>query len=168
MSERPAPGGFEPKIVAFCCYYCAYSAADLAGSMRIQYPANVRLVEVPCSGKVDPLVILSAFESGADGVYVAGCLEGDCHFLKGNLRAKKRVARLKTLLEDVGLDPQRLEMHNLSSSMGPRFAEIAREMTERIRGLGPSPLSVRSTPAAPAAPAAPGPQGPQGEGSEAS
>lgn len=150
--QRPlAAEAFEPKIVAFCCYFCAYSAADLAGSMRLQYPPNVRLVEMPCSGKIDPLVILSAFESGADGVYVAGCMEGDCHFLRGNLRAKKRVNHLKTLLSDMGLDPQRLEMYNLSSSMGPRFAEIAREMTERIRQLGPSPLADR-----------------QGEGSESS
>jgi F420-non-reducing hydrogenase iron-sulfur subunit len=153
MSELPASrdaaGGqaaqtdFEPKIVAFCCYYCAYSAADLAGSMRLQYPPNVRLVEMPCSGKIDPLVILSAFQSGADGVYVAGCMEGDCHFLKGNLRARKRVTKLKSLLAEMGFDPRRLEMYNLSSSMGPRFAEIAREMTARIRELGPSPLSAR-------------------------
>jgi len=141
MSERPAPEGFEPKIVAFCCYFCAYSAADLAGSMRLQYPPNIRLVEMPCSGKIDPQVILSAFESGADGVYVAGCMEGDCHFLRGNFRAKKRVGRMKALLREIGLEPERLEMYNLSSSDGPRFAAIAREMTERIRRLGPSPLA---------------------------
>jgi len=131
---------FEPKIVAFCCYYCAYSAADLAGTMRLQYPPNVRLVEMPCSGKIDPRVLLAAFEAGADGVYVAGCLEGDCHFLKGNLRARKRVARMKVLLDEIGLGGERLEMFNLPSSGGPRFAEIAEEMTERIRRLGPSPL----------------------------
>ncbi|MBC7347376.1 MAG: hydrogenase iron-sulfur subunit [Clostridia bacterium] len=138
---------FEPKIVAFCCYYCAYAAADLAGSMRLAYPPNIRLVEMPCSGKADARVILKAFEEGADGVYVAGCLEGDCHFLKGNLRAKKRVAALKKRLAEIGLEPERLEMFNLSGSMGPRFAEIAREMTERIRALGPSPLNRGRSPA---------------------
>ncbi|GFN23609.1 hydrogenase iron-sulfur subunit [Thermanaeromonas sp. C210] len=132
---------FEPKIVAFCCYYCAYSAADLAGSLRLQYPANVRLIEFPCTGKVDVRVLLGAFEEGADGVYVAGCLEGDCHFLKGNIRARKRVEYTKKLLDEIGIGGERLEMYNLSSSMGPRFAEIAREFTERIKSLGPSPLN---------------------------
>ena len=135
--------GFEPKIIAFCCYYCAYSAADLAGSMRLQYPANVRLIELPCSGKTDPKLLLEAFENGADGVYVAGCMEGDCHFLKGNFRAKKRVHAVKKILDEVGLGGGRLEMFNLSGSQGPRFAEIAREMTERIKNLGPSPINVR-------------------------
>jgi coenzyme F420-reducing hydrogenase delta subunit len=142
-AEPGQAAGFEPKIVAFCCFYCAYSAADLAGTMRLQYPPNVRLIEMPCSGKIDPRVLLAAFEAGADGVYVAGCIEGDCHFLKGNLRAKKRVARIKALLDEIGVGGARLEMFNLSASMGPRFAEIAREMTERVRQLGPSPLRPR-------------------------
>lgn len=132
---------FEPKIVAFCCYYCAYSAADLAGSMRLQYPANVRLIEIPCTGKTDVRILLEAFEDGADGVYVAGCLEGDCHFLRGNLRAKKRVRYAKKILDEIGIGGERLEMFNLSGSMGPRFAEIAREFTEKIKRLGPSPLN---------------------------
>lgn len=134
---------FEPKIVAFCCHYCAYSAADLAGSMRLQYAPNIRVVEMPCSGTIDARVILAAFEDGADGVYVAGCLEGDCHFLKGNFRAKKRVHHVKKLLDDIGLGGERLEFYNLSAAMGPRFAEIANEMTERIRNLGPSPLKAK-------------------------
>jgi len=150
--ESAGPGGagaaaaaapaadFEPKIVAFCCYYCAYSAADLAGSMRLQYPTNIRIIEVPCSGKVDPVILLRAFEEGADGVYVAGCMEGDCHFLKGNFRAKKRVQAVKKILDQIGLGGDRLEMFNLSASMGTRFAEIAEEMTERIKRLGPSPI----------------------------
>ncbi len=131
---------FEPQIVAFCCYYCAYGAADLAGSMRLNYPANVKIVKLPCTGKVDILYLLKAFEDGADGVYVAGCLEGNCHFIDGNIKAKRRVARAKKLLDEIGLDGTRLEMYNMSASMGPRFAEVAREMTERIRELGPSPL----------------------------
>lgn len=136
---------FEPKIIAFCCYYCAYAAADLAGSMRLQYPANIRLIEMPCTGKTDVRVLLEAFENGADGVYVAGCLEGDCHFLKGNIRAKKRVQYAKRLLDEIGIGGERLEMFNLSGSMGPRFAEIAQEFTEKIRQLGPNPLRKQET-----------------------
>jgi len=132
---------FEPRIVAFCCMYCAYTAADMAGSMRLSYPTNVRIVNVPCTGRVDMLHLLKALESGADGVYVAGCLEGGCHFLNGNIKARRRVEAVKKILEEVGLEPERVEMFNMSASMGPRFAEVAREMTERIRKIGPSPVS---------------------------
>ena len=129
--------GFEPKIVAFCCTYCAFAAADLAGTMRLQYPTNIHIVRLPCTGKVDALYLLKAFEEGADGVMVAGCEEGACHFTNGNLRAKKRVRQVCSRLEQLGIEPERLEMFNLSSAMGARFAEIAREMTERILKLGP-------------------------------
>lgn len=129
---------YEPKIVAFCCNFCAFAAADLAGAMRIQYPPNVRIIRLPCTGKVDAIVLMKAFEDGADGVFVAGCLEGECHFLEGNLRAKKKVAYVKRLLEEVGTDSQRVEMFNLSSAMGGRFAEIVEEMTQRIKKLGPT------------------------------
>jgi coenzyme F420-reducing hydrogenase delta subunit len=132
---------FEPIIVAFCCHYCAYGAADLAGSMRLQYPTNIRVIRLPCSGKVTPVYLLRAFEKGADGVYVAGCLEGDCHFIQGNLVAKPRVNYAKKLIAEVGLEPERLEMFNMSAAMGPKFAEVAAEFTERIRQLGPSPLN---------------------------
>jgi F420-non-reducing hydrogenase iron-sulfur subunit len=128
---------FEPKITAFCCTFCAFSAADLAGSMRLQYPPNVRIVKLPCTGKVDVLYILKAFEDGADGVFVAGCLEGECHYLEGNLRAKRRVIYAKRLLEEVGIEGERVEMYNLSSAMGARFAEIVEEMTAKIKELGP-------------------------------
>lgn len=128
----------EPKIVAYCCNFCAFAAADLAGAMRVQYPPNVRIIRLPCTGKVDAIHLMKAFEDGADGVFVAGCLEGQCHYLEGNLRAKKRVAYVKRLLAEVGTDPQRVEMFNLSSAMGGRFAEIVEEMTERIRKLGPA------------------------------
>jgi coenzyme F420-reducing hydrogenase delta subunit len=129
---------FEPKIVAYCCNFCAFAAADLAGAMRIQYPPNVRVILLPCTGKVDAIVLMKAFEEGADGVFVAGCMEGECHFVEGNLRAKKRVAYVKRLLEEVGTNPQRIEMFNLSSAMGGRFAEIVEEMTQRIKELGPA------------------------------
>jgi len=129
---------FEPKIVAYCCNFCAFAAADLAGAMRVQYPPNVRIIRLPCTGKVDAIHLMKAFEDGADGVFIAGCLEGECHFLEGNLRAKKRVAYVKRLLEEVGMDPQRIEMFNLSSAMGGRFAEIVEEMTQRITEMGPA------------------------------
>ncbi len=130
----------EPLILAFCCHYCAYAAADLAGSMRLQYPTNVRVLRLPCTGKLEVNYLLAAFERGVDGVIVAGCLEGGCHFLEGNLRARKRVERAKKLLAEIGLEPERLEMFNLSSAEGPRFAEIVSEMSRRLVVLGKSPL----------------------------
>ena len=137
---------FEPKIVAYCCNFCAFAAADLAGAMRIQYPHNVRIIKLPCTGKVDALHLMKAFEDGADGVFVAGCLEGQCHFLEGNLRAKKRVAYVKRLLAEVGIEPDRIEMYNLSSAMGGRFAEIVEEMTQKIKELGPADADRRRQP----------------------
>jgi len=130
----------QPLILAFCCHYCAYAAADLAGSMRLKYPSTVRVLRLPCTGKIEVNYLLAAFERGVDGVIVAGCLEGGCHFLEGNLRARRRVERAKQLLAEAGLEPERLEMFNLSSAEGTRFAEIVAEMTGRIEKLGPSPL----------------------------
>jgi F420-non-reducing hydrogenase iron-sulfur subunit len=130
----------EAVILAFCCHYCAYAAADLAGSMRLQYPANVRVLRLPCTGKIEVNYILAAFERGVDGVIVAGCLEGGCHFLEGNLRARRRVERTRQLLAEIGLEPQRVEMFNLSSAEGTRFAAIVTEMNDRLARLGPSPL----------------------------
>lgn len=106
----------------------------------MQYPTNIRIIKVPCTGKVDVIHLLTAFEAGADGVYVVGCIEGDCHYVEGNLFAKKRVNRVKAILDKVGVGGQRLEMFNLSAGMGGRFAEVAQEMTDRIRALGPSPI----------------------------
>jgi len=137
--EQMAPG-FEPKVVAYCCTYCAYTAGDLAGSMRLEYAPNVRVVKIPCSGRVDAVMLLRAFEEGADAVYVAGCAIGDCHFLEGNLRAMRTVRLAKHLLEEVGLEPERLEFFHIPASAGPLFAQRANEMTERARRLGPNPL----------------------------
>lgn len=134
---------FEPEIIVFCCHYCAYGAADLAGISRLQYPPNIKIIKLPCSGKIDTLYLLKAFEAGADGVYVVGCLEGTCHFLNGNIRAKKRVEYTKGLLEKIRLGGGRLEMYNMSASMGAEFARVAREMTERIKELGPNPLRLK-------------------------
>ncbi len=131
---------FEPRIVAFCCHYCAYAAADLAGGLRIQYPAAVKIVELPCTGKFDVLHALRAFEDGADGVMVAGCLEGDCHYMQGNFNAKRRLRYVARLLWEIGLEKERVAMFNLSSAMGSRFAEIVTSMTETVRKLGPNPL----------------------------
>ena len=131
---------YEPKVVAFCCHYCSYAAADLAGTMRLQYSPNIRVIKIPCTGKIDAIHILRAFEDGADAVYVAGCLEGNCHFIEGNYRAKKRVYYIKKLLDEIGLGSERLEMFNMSAAMAQNFAEAANEMTERARKLGPNPL----------------------------
>ena len=135
--------GFEPEIIVFACHYCAYAAADLAGSMRLQYPTNIRMIRLPCTGKLEVVHVLKALEAGADGVYAAGCLEGQCHYLEGNLWARKRMGRVQTLLEEVGIDPRRVEMFDMSSAMGPEFARTASEFTERIRRLGPNPVRPR-------------------------
>jgi coenzyme F420-reducing hydrogenase delta subunit len=137
---REWPEGQAPEIIVFACHYCAYAAADLAGSMRLQYPPTIRIIKLPCTGKLEVIHVLKALEAGADGVYAAGCMEGECHYLKGNLWARKRIGYVKKLLEEMGLEPERVEMYNMSSAMGPRFAEVANEFTERIRALGPSPL----------------------------
>ena len=131
---------FEPVIVAFCCHYCAYTAADMAGSMRLSYPSNVKIIRVPCSGKVDAIHVMKALEKGADGVIVAGCLEGDCHFKNGNTRAARRVERVQKLLEDIGMSGERVAMFTMSAGMGERFAQVATEFTEKIRSLGPNPV----------------------------
>jgi F420-non-reducing hydrogenase iron-sulfur subunit len=136
--------GFEPEITAFLCIYCAYMAADTAGALRIPYPPNVKLVKLPCTGKMDPLYVLRAFEDGADGVYVVGCPVGNCHHVRGNERAYARVQRTKRMLDDVGLGGERLDMYFVSGGMGVSFADAAKEMTERIRALGPNPLKVRA------------------------
>ena len=108
--------------------------------MRLSYPSNVKTIQVPCTGRVDIIHLLKAIEDGADGVYVAGCLEGECHYLTGNLKARKRVEYVKQILEELGIEPGRVEMYNLSAGEGPRFAAIAVEMDKKIRELGPSPL----------------------------
>ena len=125
----------EPNIIAFCCHYCAFTAADLAGTMRQQYTPNIRIVRLPCTGKVDVNLILRAFVEGADGVMVAGCEIGSCHFIAGNVRAVKRVAYAKWLVQETGINPERLEMFHIAASQGPKFAQTAKEFTERIKEL---------------------------------
>jgi F420-non-reducing hydrogenase iron-sulfur subunit len=138
--RKPVDPDFEPEIIVFACHYCAYAAADLAGSMRLQYPTTIRMVKIPCTGKLEIVHLLKALEAGADGVYAAGCMEGECHYLKGNLWARKRIEFTKKIVAELGIEPERVEMFNMSSAMGARFAEVATEFTERIKQLGPSPV----------------------------
>jgi len=142
MPTAAQPNGFEPEITAFTCIYCGYMSADTAGALRISYPPNVKLVKLPCTGKVDPRYILKAFEDGADGVYVVACPLGNCHHVRGNERAYARLQWTKKLLNDIGLGGERLDMFFMSGGQGTTFAEVAKEMTERIRGLGPNPIKL--------------------------
>ena len=131
---------FEPEITAFYCVYCGYMAADTAGALHIQYPANVKFIRLPCTGKTDIRYILEAFEQGADGVYQVACPIGNCHHVRGNERGLARIQRAKKILDEVGLGSERLEMFFMSGSQGYSFAIAAQTMTERIRVLGPNPL----------------------------
>jgi coenzyme F420-reducing hydrogenase delta subunit len=131
---------YSPKVVGFLCRWCSYTGADLAGAMRLQYPPGIRIIMAPCTGKMDILYLLQAFEAGADAVFVSGCHEGDCHYVSGNLFARKRVEKVKGILKDIGLEPERVEMFHVSASEGPKFAAIAQEMTERAYRLGPNPV----------------------------
>jgi len=132
---------FAPEIVAFCCRHCAYSAADLAGGARLSYPPSVKIVEMPCTGRANVLEILHALEKGADGVAVAGCLPGTCHYIKGNTLAKHRIDHVTELLESIGLEQQRARMINISAAMGAQFVTEVTNFFETIKVLGPSPLS---------------------------
>lgn len=131
---------FEPELTLFTCNYCAYMAGDTAGALRIQYPANVKMVRLPCTGKIDVRYILSAFEQGADGVYIVACPIGSCHHVRGNERARARVALAKKILDQIGLGADRLEIYFLSAGQGVAYSQTASEMTERVRQLGPNPL----------------------------
>ena len=128
---------FEPKIIGFLCNWCSYAGADLAGTSRMQYPQNVRIIRVPCSGRVDPLFVLRAFLDGADGVMVLGCHPGDCHYKQGNYVAQRRYAIMHRLLEFTGVEKDRLVVDWVSASEGKRFAEVVTNFTEQVRSLGP-------------------------------
>jgi len=142
MSETEST--FEPKIVGFLCNWCSYAGADLAGISRMQYPTNVRVIRVMCSGRVDPAFVLEAFKGGADGVLIAGChLPSDCHYISGNFKAQRRVALLRKVIEQFGIEPERLRLEWISASEGDRFAQVVKEITEQIRKLGPNPLKNR-------------------------
>ena len=129
---------WEPLIVAFCCNWCSYAGGDLAGTSRMQYPGNVKVIRVPCSSRMNPLFILRAFQRGADAVLVAGCHPGDCHYSTGNFYVRRRLSSFKRLIEYAGLEPERFEVRWVSSSEGDKFAEVMREMTAAIKALGPN------------------------------
>ncbi len=146
----PATGpAFEPKILGFLCTWCSYTGADLAGTARLRYPANLRAVRVPCSGRVAPELILRAFDHGADGVLVLGCHIGECHYDNGNHRTAKRLPIVRALMAFAGLEPERLRLDWVSASEGERFARIVAEFTETVRALGPCAWQPRAV-AAPA------------------
>jgi F420-non-reducing hydrogenase iron-sulfur subunit len=131
---------FEPKIVAFCCNWCSYAGADLAGTSRIQYSPNIRIIRVMCSGRVSPFLILKALSVGADGVLVLGCHPGDCHYIEGNYKTMRRIPLLKKMLKQFGVEEERLRMEWVSASEGAKFAEVANNFTQAIKNLGPSSL----------------------------
>ena len=132
---------FEPRILGFLCNWCCYAGADLAGVSRLQYPPNVRIIRVMCSGMVHPNLVIDALTKGADGVIMCGCHPGDCHYLEGNLRAEKRADAINLLLEDFGLEEERFRLEWVSASEGPKFAQVMKEMVETVKALGPSPYS---------------------------
>jgi F420-non-reducing hydrogenase iron-sulfur subunit len=133
---------FEPKIVCFFCQWCTYAAADLAGTSRMEYKPNTIPIRVPCSGRVDPQHILWAFKQGADGVLVGGCHPGDCHYEDGNLKAQRRVAILREVMEQLGIEPKRLRLEWISASEGGKFVRVINDFVEEVRGLGPLKLEV--------------------------
>ena len=130
--------GWSPKIVAFLCNWCSYAGADLAGVSRIQFPPNIRVIRVPCSGRVNPLLLLASLQHGVDGILVSGCHPGDCHYLHGNYMARRKFALLKSLLEHVGIEEGRVQFSWVSASEGKRFAEVVTEVVEKVKALGPA------------------------------
>ncbi len=135
-----ADENWKPKIIAIICNWCSYAGADLAGGARIQYPPDIRAIRVMCTGRIDPLFILKAFQDGADGVLVSGCHFGDCHYLEGNFKAAKRMFLLKSVLKNIGLDDKRLRMTFVSASEGAKWGSVMTDVIKTINELGPSPL----------------------------
>jgi F420-non-reducing hydrogenase iron-sulfur subunit len=138
---------FEPRIVGFLCNWCSYAGADLAGVSRFQYPTNLRVIRVMCSGRVHPAHIMEAFKNGADGVLIAGCHPpNDCHYISGNLKAQRRVALLKIVLKQLGLDENRLRLDWVSAAEGDKFAKLIQSFTDELKEMGPSPLGLEMIP----------------------
>jgi F420-non-reducing hydrogenase iron-sulfur subunit len=136
----------RPKVIAFLCNWCSYAGADLAGISRIQYPPNVRVVRVPCSGRVNPLYIIKALQHGADGVLVSGCHPGDCHYISGNYYARRRFTLLKSLLEAVGIEPGRVNFSWVSAAEGEKFSQVVTQVVETVKALGPAKRLVKVAP----------------------
>lgn len=131
---------FEPNILGFLCNWCSYAGADLAGTSRIKYPSNLKSIRVMCSGRVDPVFVLDALKKGIDGVLIAGCHPGDCHYQSGNYKTNRRVKLLKKLLEELGIDPKRVRFEYVSASEGQKFASVVTEFVAEIKKIGPNPL----------------------------
>jgi F420-non-reducing hydrogenase iron-sulfur subunit len=142
--EAASDKAWEPKVVAFLCNWCSYAGADLAGVSRIQYPHNVRIIRVPCSGRINPAFLLRPLQNGADAVLVSGCHPGDCHYISGNLAARRKFALLKELLQYAGIEPERVQFTWVSASEGGRFAAIVEKVVEQARKLGPNKKLVKS------------------------
>jgi len=138
-----ATSEFEPLILAFCCNWCAYAGADLAGTARISYPPNIRIIRVMCSGMVHPALVMDALSKGIDGVLIAGCHPGDCHYTDGNLKTERRFEAMQVMMEDMGIETERLRLEWVSSGEGEKFAKVVREMTEQLKKIGPNPLKPR-------------------------
>jgi len=131
---------FEPRIIAFLCNWCTYTGADLAGTSRLQYPPNVRIIRLMCSGGLDPVYVLKSVVEGADGVLIGGCHPGDCHYQSGNYKARRRFAILQSTLDMMGFEPERIWLRWISASEGQYFADTVTEMVEFLKKKGPSPL----------------------------
>ncbi len=131
---------FEPNILGFLCNWCSYAGADLAGTSRMKYPSNLKSIRVMCSGRVDPAFVLEAFRKGVDGVLIAGCHPGDCHYQSGNYKTNRRVKLLKKLLEELGIDPKRVRFEYVSASEGQKFATVVTEFVAEVKKLGPNPI----------------------------
>ncbi len=142
-TAETAPEGWEPVILAFLCNWCSYAGADLAGTSRIQYPPNIRVIRVPCSGRVKPLYIIKALQEGVDGVLVSGCHPGDCHYQTGNYFARRRFALLKSFLEYLGIEEGRVQFSWVSAAEGGKFADVVRAVTDRVKQLGPARKIIR-------------------------
>jgi coenzyme F420-reducing hydrogenase delta subunit len=137
MAEAKTTDGWEPKIVALVCNWCTYAGADLAGISRIQYPPNVRILRLPCTGRINPFYIMKALQEGADGVLVSGCHPGECHYITGNYHARRKFAMLKRYFSYIGMEPDRTMFTWCSASEGERFAQVIKGVTEKVRALGP-------------------------------
>lgn len=135
--NRESDQDWEPKILGFLCNWCSYAGADLAGTSRLQYPPNILIIKVMCSGRVNPQFVLKAFQEGADGVLVSGCHPGDCHYIEGNYHARRKLTLLRGLMEFVGVEPERFQVTWVSASEGHKFSEVVTKFTDRIKELGP-------------------------------
>ena len=131
---------FEPNIIGFLCNWCSYAGADLAGTSRIKYPPNIKSIRVMCSGRVDPVMVLKALKKGADGVLIAGCHPGDCHYQSGNYKTNRKIKLLKKLLKDMGIEPERVRFEYVSASEGQKFANVVTDFVDQLKKLGPSKI----------------------------